>query len=472
MIKTAVPVRWRLTPAERRILLVIGDLLIAYFALFVGLYFWARGDSWLSFSLEFLKTRPAFWFWLLPFVWMLTLIDLYDTRRSSHRNETLRGIAVAAAIGTILYSLVYMLSEPKSLPRIGVAVFIVTTSLLTMVWRQLYISVFTAPQFVRRVLVVGAGKAGTTLVKVIKSTWPPPFYLVGLIDDDPLKIGTHIDGFGVLGDNQQMLKIIAEQNISDLVLAISGEMNSNMFQAILEAEERTIEVTTMPRVYEEVLGRVPIFLLEADWIIRSFLDQAQTDAFYKGTKRIIDICGGLVGSLMLGILFPFISLAVVLDSGFPIFHVQNRLGKNGQVFRLFKFRTMCKDAEKDGTPQLTREKDNRITRVGWFLRKTHLDEWPQFINVLRGELSLVGPRSERPELVEQLQKKIPFYRARLLVKPGLTGWAQINQHYAASVEEMGVKLEYDLYYIKHRNLMIDSVILLRTIGTVVGFKGH
>lgn len=472
MIKTAVPVRWRLTSAERRILLLIGDLLTAYFALFVGLYFWARGDSWLSFSLEFIKSRPAFWFWLLPFVWMLMLVDLYDARRSSHRNETFRGIAVAAMIGTVIYSLVYMLSEPKSLPRIGVAVFIVTTSLLTMAWRQLYISVFTAPQFVRRVLIVGAGKAGTTLVKVVKNTWPPPFYLVGLIDDDTLKIGTQIEGFHVLGDNQHMLKIIADQNISDLVLAISGEMNSNMFQAILEAEERSIEVTTMPHVYEDILGRVPIFLLEADWIIRSFVDQAQTNAFYRAAKRIIDILGSLVGSLILGVLSPFISLAIVLDSGFPILHFQTRLGKNGRVYRLIKFRTMCQDAEKDGTPQLTKENDERITRVGWFLRKTHLDEWPQFINVLRGELSLVGPRSERPELVEQLQQQIPFYRARLLVKPGLTGWAQINQEYASSVEEMGIKLEYDLYYIKHRNLMMDIVILLRTIGTVVGFKGH
>jgi exopolysaccharide biosynthesis polyprenyl glycosylphosphotransferase len=472
MIKTAVPVRWRLTSAERRILLLIGDLVTGYFALFVGLYFWARGDAWLSFSLEFIKSRPAFWFWLLPFVWMLMLVDLYDTRRSSHRNETLRGIAVAAMIGIILYSLVYMLSEPKSLPRIGVAVFIVTTSLLTMLWRQIYISVFTAPQFVRRVLVVGAGKAGTTLVKVIKNTWPPPFYLVGLIDDDAHKIGSQIEGFQVMGNNQQMLQIITQQNISDLVLAISGEMNNSMFQAILEAEERSIEVTTMPRVYEDVLGRVPIFLLEADWIIRSFVDQAQTNAFYKAAKRIIDIIGGAVGAILLAVLFPFLSFAIVLDSGFPIFHFQNRLGKNGRPYRLIKFRTMCQDAEKDGTPQLTRENDERITRVGWFLRRTHLDEWPQFLNVLHGELSLVGPRSERPELVEQLQQKIPFYRARLLVKPGLTGWAQINQEYAASDEEMGIKLEYDLYYIKHRNLMMDIVILLRTIGTVVGFKGH
>ncbi len=472
MNRPTSPVRWRLKPGERRFILLFGDLVTGYIALFVALYFWARGDAWYTFSIEFLQKKPAAWYWLLPFIWMVMLVELYDVRRSSHRNETMRGIALAAVISTILYSLVYILSAPKSLPRTGVAIFIIATTLLTMIWRQLYIAIFTAPQFVRRLLVVGAGKAGTTLVKIIKGTWPPPFYLVGLIDDDPQKIGTQIEGISVLGDNHQMLKIITEQNISDLVLAISGEMSNDMFQAILDAEEQSIEVTTMPVVYEEVLGRVPIFLLEADWIIRSFVDQAQTNAFYRGTKRIVDFIGGLVGVVVLILLFPFISLAIVLETGFPVILYQNRLGKNGRIFHIIKFRTMYRDAEKDGIPQLTKEKDERITRVGWFLRKTHLDEWPQFINVLRGELSLVGPRSERPELIEHLQKEIPFYRARLLVKPGMTGWAQINQRYAASVADMGIKLEYDLYYIKHRNLMMDSVILLRTFGTIVGFKGQ
>jgi lipopolysaccharide/colanic/teichoic acid biosynthesis glycosyltransferase len=133
---------------------------------------------------------------------------------------------------------------------------------------------------------------------------------------------------------------------------------------------------------------------------------------------------------------------------------------------------MGQDAEKDGQPQVTKENDTRITKVGWFLRKTHLDEWPNFINVLRGEMSLVGPRAERSELVENLQEKIPFYRARLLVKPGITGWAQVNFGYAATVEDTAIKLEYDLYYIKHRNLMMDLVILLRTFGTMVGFRGQ
>jgi FlaA1/EpsC-like NDP-sugar epimerase len=311
MKKTAVPVRWRLKPGERRFMLLVGDLIVAYVALFFSLYIWARGDAWLSFSLEFLKQRPALWYWLMPLFWLLMLVELYDVRRSNHRNETLRGVAVAAIIGIVLYSLVYISSEPKTLPRTGVAVFIVVTTVLTILWRLLYISVFTAPAFMRRVLIIGAGKAGTTLAQVVKATWPPPFHLVGLIDDDPQKAGIQIEGFSVLGDSSYLLKIIAEQKISDLVLAISGEMNSSMFQAILDAEEQEVEVTTMPVVYEEIMGRVPIFLLEADWIIRSFVDQSHTNAFYEITKRLMDIIGGLIGTLVLAVLFPFIGLEFV-----------------------------------------------------------------------------------------------------------------------------------------------------------------
>jgi lipopolysaccharide/colanic/teichoic acid biosynthesis glycosyltransferase len=162
----------------------------------------------------------------------------------------------------------------------------------------------------------------------------------------------------------------------------------------------------------------------------------------------------------------------MIDSGRPIFYSQSRLGKGGSLFKIRKFRTMQHNAEADGKARLASENDPRVTRVGNFLRKTRLDELPQFWNVVRGEMSLVGPRAERPELVAEFQRQIPFYRARLLVKPGLTGWAQINYGYVATITETAVKLEYDLYYIKHRTLMMDIQIVLRTIGTVVRGAGR
>ena len=228
----------------------------------------------------------------------------------------------------------------------------------------------------------------------------------------------------------------------------------------------------MPVIYEELLGRVPIFILDIEWIVRTFVDQAHASTFFEMAKRLIDILGSLVGVLVMIPFLPIIALAIILDSGSPIFFLQHRLGKGGKIYKIYKFRTMTQDAEKDGLARVTVENDTRITRDGWFLRKTHLDEWPQFLNVLKGEMSLVGPRAERSELVQNLQGKIPFYRARLLIRPGITGWAQINFGYAATVEDTAIKLEYDLYYIKHRSLIMDVVILLRTVGSVIGFRGQ
>ena len=467
-------VRWRVKTGEQRSILLAGDVLVAALALFIALYLWAAGDQWLKrFSVEFLRVRVPFWFYLIPIIWIFLMVELYDSHRARRRRDTFYGIGLAALISAALYLVVFFLSsDPESLPRKGVAIFIIAITILTILWRLIYIRIFTAPQFMRRMLIVGAGVSGRALVNVIKNIWPQPFFLVGLVDDDPRKIGEKICDQSVLGGGNQLIRIIDEENISDIILAISGEMNGALFQAILDAQDMGIEVTTMPTVYEELLGRVPIFMLETDWLIRSFIDQAHTSFPYELAKRILDILGGLVGVILLVPFIPIIGLAIVIDTGFPVIIRQTRLGKGGKSINIYKFRTMVKDAETNGTVRVTEVKDPRITRAGWFLRKTHLDEWPQFINVLKGEMSLVGPRSERSELVHDLQEKIPFYRARLLIKPGISGWAQVNFKYAATVEETAIKLEYDLYYIKHRNLVMDVVILLRTFGNVFGFKGQ
>lgn len=466
------PFQFRLRTGERRLILLIGDFVSSGLALLVALYFWAQKDAWLDFSFDFLRERPDIWFYFLPLAWMLLLIELYDVRRASRLSETLRGIGIAVAVGLGVYLLVFFLSPPNSLPRRGFLVFVLATSILTLLWRLLYIRIFTAPLFMRRALIVGAGRAGSTLAKVIKGMWPPPFFVIGLIDDDPAKLHMEIEGYSVLGGSDRLLQIIQEQQITDLIFAISGEMGSRMFEALVTAEEQGVEITTMPVVYEDILGRVPVFLLQSDWILRSFVDEAHTGSFYEVSKRLMDILGGLAMGFVLLIFLPLIALAILLDDGFPIFYTQERMGKSGKLYKMIKFRTMRKDAESDGVARPAKENDERVTRVGRLLRKSHLDEFPQFLNVLKGEMSLVGPRAERPEIVEELQAQIPFYRARLLVRPGVTGWAQINFGYASTVAANGVKLEYDLYYIKHRNLLLDFTILLRTVGAVVGFRGQ
>ena len=244
------------------------------------------------------------------------------------------------------------------------------------------------------------------------------------------------------------------------------------FQMILDVQEGGVTVARMPTIYEEITGRVPIHHLETDWLIRSFVDETRVSAFYELGKRLVDIAGSLVGIGIFFLSLPFVAFAIAVETGLPIFYTQERLGKGGKPFILYKYRTMIKDAEPDGEARPAKVDDPRITRVGNILRKTRLDEFPQFFNVLRGEMSLVGPRAERAQLVAMYQKQIPFYRARLLVKPGISGWAQINYGYVATVFETGIKLEYDLYYIKHRTVVMDITILLRTIATAFGFKGR
>jgi exopolysaccharide biosynthesis polyprenyl glycosylphosphotransferase len=478
----------RIRPSEYRSLLLLGDLLMAVVSVFASLYVWRQYNFYVILAglladgvapgraeqrARILNNlEPQFWFYLLPIVWLFLLIELYDPHVAGSGRRTTRGIALAAFLGLVAYSLVFIVREDTNLPRVGVGTFLLFASLLTLLWRMIFIRLYKTTGQRRRVLLLGAGKAGQTLGELYQSLGTRSFNLIGYVDDDSAKVGKTICGLRVLGSSVHLLNLIDVYHISDLVIAINGEIQGATFQSILDAQEKGVEVTRMPILYEEMTGRVPIHHLESDWIIRSFVDGLHVSGFYELTKRLLDIFGGIVGLLIFVVTCPFLALAVALDSGLPVFYSQPRLGKGGLIFKIYKYRTMRQDAEADGEAKTTLENDPRVTRAGRFMRKTRLDELPQFWNVLRGEMSLVGPRAERPELVAEYQKQVPFYRARLLVKPGLGGWAQINYGYVASVTETAVKIEYDLYYIKHRTLAMDFQIILRTIGTVLRRTGR
>ena len=478
----------RIRQSEYRSILLMGDFVMAITAVIAALYTWRRYNFYVNLeeyvargiapgraaqqAALFNTIEPQFWFYLLPIVWMLLLVELYESHVASSGRKTTRGIALAAFIGLAAYSMVFIVRQDTNLPRIGVGAFLLFASILTLTWRMIFIRLYKSTGQRRRVLLIGAGKAGQTLADLYHSMGTRSFNLVGFVDDDSQKDGKTICGLRVLGSSTQLLSLIDIYHVSDIVIAINGEIQGATFQTILDAQEKGVEVTRMPILYEEMTGRVPVHHLESDWIIRSFVDGLHVSGFYELTKRVLDILGGILGLMIFIITCPFLALAVLVDTGFPVFYSQPRLGRGGLIFKIYKYRSMRQDAEADGEAKTTLENDPRVTRVGNFLRKTRLDELPQFWNVLRGEMSLVGPRAERPELVADYQRQVPFYRARLLVKPGLTGWAQINYGYVASVTETAVKIEYDLYYIKHRTFGMDFQIILRTIGTVLRRTGR
>jgi exopolysaccharide biosynthesis polyprenyl glycosylphosphotransferase len=260
--------------------------------------------------------------------------------------------------------------------------------------------------------------------------------------------------------------------VNTLVLAITDGVDGELLGVLTDCMAQGVDVVPMPMLYEDLTGRVPVEHLGENWYVAMPLRPPSCSALWPAVKRTFDVLSAGFGAICLGLALPFIALAIYIDSPGPIFYTQERVGKGGKRFKVYKFRSMVPDAEKMGEPVWAEEEDPRVTRVGRLLRKMHADEFPQFLNILKGEMSAVGPRPERPAFVEELAEEIPFYRVRHAVKPGMAGWGLVKQGYGSSKEDAMVKLQYDLYYIKHQSLWLDIVILLKTILDTVTFGGR
>lgn len=328
---------------------------------------------------------------------------------------------------------------------------------------------------VRRALVVGLDEASVKIIEAELNRSKDSYQIVGFVDDSFKKQDLPPEPEGsklkVLGDLHSLPTLIRKYRIDTLILTntfIPDDVARRFFSDIVE---KGLEVLSFGTFYERLTDRVLVSDFTDHWHLEIPLTHPLLSPGKQALKRIFDIFGATIGLMLLSLAFPFIALAIYIDSPGPIFYVQHRVGKAGKVFRAYKFRTMVPDAEKD-RPIWAKENDPRVTRVGRILRKTHIDELPQFINVLKGEMSLVGPRPERPEFVEELAREISFYRIRHAIKPGMAGWAFVKHGYASSKEDSKIKLEYDLYYIKHWSLWLDIVILFKTFFRMLSLKGR
>jgi len=263
--------------------------------------------------------------------------------------------------------------------------------------------------------------------------------------------------------------IVQEKGISTIV--VCNEIYPDVFKDLYELIPTGIDFHNLSSFWEEFDQSIPVYATNEIWFLENLRGAAKR--FYEARKRVFDVFGVLAFLPFALCLFPFIALAIKLDGPpGPVLYRQKRIGKDGKLFAVIKFRTMIPNAEKNGRAQWAKENDPRVTRVGRFLRAARLDELPQLVNILRGEMSFIGPRPERPEFVKILTKKIPHYRLRHLIRPGLTGWAQINYPYGSSVDDAAKKLRYDLYYLKRRSLLLDAEIVLKTITVVFSRKGR
>ncbi len=465
---TRKELRWGLSVTERRALFIVGDMVVALVAAWLALWLWTlTAQQPLA---EFFQLRWP-WLLILPAAWLALNLDSYDLYRPPQPAQAWREMVTSAGLAFGLYLVIYFFAPRDLLPRLAVFYFIASAALLGLGWRRLHARLLSLEQFQRRVLVVGAGRAGREIIAILSEFQPAQYAVVGVIDDNPRKHHTAIGNALVIGGHERLRLAAETLNVSEIVLAINGNIAGRTFQALLDCRAQGLPIVRMTSLYEQLTGRVPLDHLDADWVIAAYLDQNRGRLPYLLFKRLLDIGLALVGLALLAVLLPFIALAIRLESPGPILYRQTRMGQGGRPFTLYKFRSMVADAEADGQARWATSDDIRVTKVGVFLRRSRLDEAPQLWNVLRGEMSLVGPRPERPEFIEELEREIPFYRARLIVQPGLTGWAQVNYGYAATVADAALKLQWDLYYIKHRSAWLDLLILWRTIRVIVGFKG-
>ena len=457
-----------LQASEHRILLLIGDSLVTSVGVLFALWLWSvtAGEA---FSGAFVSPR-AYWFVIVP-IWVVALRSAYGSRTALLVDRTVRTLVRAAATLLGLYLVVYFYAPREVLPRLMALYALTTVLVLTLGWRLAYIWVFTETTLKTRILVFGAGAAGRTVLRLMIDTGMEDVVVVGFIDDDRAKRGTTVEGIKVLGGHERVAQLVREHHVSEIILAATHDITDESLRVLITCQEQGVDLVRMATVFEDRHERVPVEYLEADWLITSFAEAVRVQDASRLAKRLSDLLGALASTVILVLISPVVAVAIWFESGGPIFYSQVRVGRGGTTFDVFKFRTMIRDAEGTGPARWTAPNDPRVTRVGRFLRRTRLDELPQAINVLRGEMSLVGPRPERPEFVEFLERQVPFYRTRLIVKPGVTGWAQVNHPYGDSVEDARAKLEYDLYYIKHRSILFDLRIVLRTVGTVISFQG-
>ncbi|MFW6148005.1 MAG: sugar transferase [Thermodesulfobacteriota bacterium] len=408
-------------------------------------------------------------FTLFLYLVMLYIFDLYNVNRDFTSRDSALRIAMAVMIAGFLAAFLFY-----SLPRwrYGRGIFliqIITVWLLVLGWRRIFSLVFPGTVAKERILIVGAGRCSTALYELLKSR-VSPYKVVGFLDDDEAKLQKTVGSPAVLGTTDQLIQIAARRKVKTAIVAITHNRPKRLIHGILEAKLKGINIVEMPMVFEGLTRRVPVEHIHDEWLLFAGGFYLISKEYLQKVKRLIDLAFSTVFLTVSLPVLGIVALAIRLDSKGPIFYKQNRIGKGGSEFSLWKFRSMVANAEEKGVVW-AKENDKRVTRVGKVLRLLRIDEIPQLFNVLRGEMSLIGPRPERPEFVKELETQVPYYLVRHTVRPGITGWAQVNYRYGASAEDALRKLEYDLYYIKNMSLLLDLKILLKTIGVVIFGQG-
>jgi sugar transferase (PEP-CTERM system associated) len=452
----------------RTILLIIVEAMLLFGGLIVAVYL-RLGAADAEFELieqhGFYKAGLATVFCLSSFY----LYDLYDFIIMHDRRELVLRLMQALGLAWVALALAFYAFPHLMIGR-GVSLISLPLALLMMVGWRLIIHWFLGhPQIGERILIVGSGPTAIELAREALNRPDAGFRIVGFADSNPELVGKSLINPRVIGLTSELGEIVRRENVDRIVVAMGERRGQFPVEELLQLSlSGDVSIEEGASFYERVTGRVHLNMMRPSWLIFSGRKrQVRMNTIIRlALHRLVAFIGAVL-SLPIALLT---ALLIKLESRGPVLYKQKRVGRNGRNFTVMKFRSMRVDAEKDG-PVWASDADDRVTRVGKIIRKIRIDEIPQFWNILKGDMNFVGPRPERPHFVSQLAEEIPYYDQRHLIAPGLTGWAQIKYPYGSSIEDARQKLQYDLYYIKNQNLMLDAGILFETIKTILFGRG-
>jgi sugar transferase (PEP-CTERM system associated) len=395
--------------------------------------------------------------------------DLYDLTVVNSPRELLVRLLQASGAASLLLAALYVIFPGLIIGHGVMASSVLFFVLAIVLWRLLFLQVGRARGLQEHVLIVGTNASARRVAREVLDQHDYAYKIVGFIDDDPAMLGRSVVNPAVIGASSDIVRLVREQRVSRIIVGLSDRRGKLPIAELLEAKLQGVRIEEPETTYERLTSKIMLDELKPSWLI--FSDGFRARWLTRAVKRGMDVVLSIVGMVLALPLMVLTAIAVRLDTPGPVVYAQERVGEHGRPFMVYKFRSMRTDAEGAGTPIWARDRDDRVTRVGRFIRLTRLDEMPQLWNVLRGDMSFVGPRPERPFFVEQLAEAIPFYRQRHAVKPGATGWAQVRYRYGASIEDAREKLQYDLYYIKHMSIIFDLTIVFDTVKVILLRRG-
>lgn len=436
----------------KKFILFFGDLIFLAISLFLMIAIRYPQASWLT---NFQNHLPHF---LVVFaIWLIVLYinGLYNLNLKTN-SQKFFSATISTVILSGLISIIYFYLSVQSTitPRTNLFIFIAIFTLLFFIWRNLYQALVSPLIPKSNLAIIGFNKYTETLIEELKNN-PGAGYQTALIFKEPSEMATLVES-------------VKENNIRAIVVADDFNKDEKLRETLFSCLAYNVTFFDYPDFYELLTGKVPVEAIDSSWFLENIHEGEKN--YYNFIKRIFDFIGAILLLIITAIFWPFIALGIKFGSHGPVFFTQERYGQNEKIFKMIKFRTMREDGNNR---TMTVEGDKRVTKFGSFLRKTRLDEIPQVLNIIKGEMSFIGPRPERPEIVSELEHQIPFYKTRLLIKPGITGWDQVSgKYHSPSLEDTLEKLQYDLFYLKHRSFYLDLIITLKTIATIISREGR